>query len=157
MLNAVRHYNEFVGQEGIALAIFDCRNKCSHNNCNICGERHRKAGRGKRNSQTVSWGPDYDTAWGLALEEEREVCISFSFGVTACFSWNRGKWALQTQYASLCRTNRWEDPAWGGKGTLKYSCTCALSRVCCNREELHHNPLQPVEKDEEIGDECILS
>lgn len=47
MLNAVRHYNEFVGQEGIALAIFDCMNKCSHNNCNICGKGIEKLAEAK--------------------------------------------------------------------------------------------------------------
>lgn len=36
MLNTVRHYNKFVGQEGITSAVFDHMNKCSHNDCNIC-------------------------------------------------------------------------------------------------------------------------
>lgn len=140
---------DLLGQKGIASAVFDHTNKCSHDNCNTCRKGIKKLPDAKEIARL--W-------YILRTGTSRRKKFLFLFWSDYMFLLkHRGKWFLQTHCASLCSTNGWEDSAWGGREILKYSCTCALNKVCYNREELCHNPLQPVGRDEEVDDECILS
>lgn len=110
-----------MGQEGIASAVFDHMNKSSHNDCNICRkgteklEEAREIARLSREDQTMIHTEDWH--W-----KKKEKFLFLFWSDYMFLLKHMGKWFLQTHYASLCRTNWWEDLAWGGRGTLKYSC-----------------------------------
>lgn len=94
-----------MGQEGIALAIFDHMSKCGHNNCNNCGRGIEKLAEAKEVARLSLEDQTIIQPVGWYKRREGSLCFFLLWSRCMFLLKCRGKQVLQTCYASLCWAN----------------------------------------------------